>query len=72
VFGAPAGFTNNTPETQTTYRRGQHIYVVESILTNEGGTPIGIKLFNPWGFEVTITNPSLIYYCSLGIGVFKV
>jgi hypothetical protein len=72
TFGAPVNFNDNTPETMTTHRRGQHIYVVESVLTDTQGTPTGIQLYNPWGFEVTVHNPALIYFCSLGYGAFKV
>jgi hypothetical protein len=72
TFGAPVSFNDNTLEASTTYRRGQHVYVVEAVLTDANGTPTGIQLYNPWGFEVTINNPSLIYYCSLGVGTFQV
>jgi hypothetical protein len=44
----------------------------QAVLTDANGTPTGIQLYNPWGFEVTIHNPSLIYYCSRGIGTFEV
>jgi hypothetical protein len=77
VFGAPTSFNDNTPEIQTndntsTYRRGQHIYVAEAVLTDAHGNPTGIKLYNPWGFEVTIHSPDLIYFCSGGFGTFSV
>jgi hypothetical protein len=77
VFGAPAPFDDNTPEIQTndnssTYRRGQHIYVAEAVLTDAHGNPTGIRLYNPWGFEVTVHNLDLIYFCSGGFGTFSV
>ncbi len=72
VLGGPDGFTNNTPETGTTFRRGQHDYVVLAVLTDAAGTPTGLTLYNPHGFEVTITDPGLIYYCSIGFQTFAV
>jgi hypothetical protein len=76
TFGAPGPFTDSTPMIKTndnssTYRRGQHIYVVEAVLTDGNGKPTGIKLYNPWGYEVTIHSADLIYFCSGGFASFQ-
>ena len=36
------------------------------------GNPTGIKLYNPWGFYVSIHSPDLIYFCSFGFRSFSV
>jgi hypothetical protein len=77
TLGGPAGLNDHTPMIQTndnssTYRRGQHIYVVEAVLTDGRGKPSGIKLYNAYGFEVTVHDPALVYFCSGGFAAYHV
>ena len=74
MIGAVAGISNSTALVANdpaipddidpyTYRRGSHVYMVDKVLTNASGTPIGIKLYDPWGLERTVTDMTRIYFC---------
>ena len=76
IIGAKAGISNNTdlslddPETDAnegTYRRGQHVYMVDSVTSDANGNPISITLRDPYGSYRTITDMTRIYFC-LGAG----
>ncbi len=70
VLGAPAGFSNKTPLVpssagleKSTYRRGQHVYMIDHVKIDAKGNFTGIVLRNPGGRYVTITDYARIYFC---------
>jgi hypothetical protein len=73
TVGAVAALSNSTairvdnlatPDVnENTYRHSSHVYMVDKVLTNASGTPTGIKLYDPWGLERTITDMTRIYFC---------
>jgi hypothetical protein len=71
VTGAVAGVGNstamkvdnpNTEAQESSWRRGQHIYHVDSVLTDANGDPSGIVLRDPYGQTRTITDFTRIYF----------
>jgi hypothetical protein len=52
-----------TEANESTYRRGQHVYMIDSVLTNAAGEPTGLKLYNPYGYNVTVTDFTRLYFC---------
>jgi hypothetical protein len=57
-------------EDESTWRRGEHIFMVDRVLTNSAGTPTGLVVRNPWGNVgpnddgyLTLTDFARIYYC---------
>ncbi len=73
TMGGPAGFSSNSDTTDPkNYHRGQHIFMVDSVLTDAQGNPIGIKLYDLYGKYRTINGPGLIFHCSGGFGSFVV
>jgi hypothetical protein len=73
IVGAVSGVSNftplvpddpNTKDTEGTYRRGQHVYLVDSVQCDANGQPIGITLRNPYYLSpVTLTDLTRIYFC---------
>jgi hypothetical protein len=70
VLGAPPGFSNKTPLVpssagleKSTYRRGQHVYMVDQVKIDAKGNFTGIVLRNPGGRYVTITDYARIFFC---------
>jgi hypothetical protein len=71
--GAVPGISNTTPirfddpatadDDDYTYRRGTHVFTVDSVLTDASGNVTGIKLRNPYGYDHTITDMTRIYFC---------
>jgi hypothetical protein len=68
IAGSVSGVTDNTPITETSWRRGQHIYMVDRVLTDSAGKRVGIVLRNPYGGEHAIRDFTRIYYCIGGAG----
>jgi hypothetical protein len=71
VMGGPVGFSDRTPlvparagPAKSTYRRGQHIYMVDHVQRDAAGHPAGIVLRNPNGRYLTLTDFVRIYFCS--------
>ena len=61
---------------ESTWRRGQHVFVVDEVLTNSSGTPTGIVVRNPWGDVgpngdgyITVTDLARIYFAHSGASV---
>jgi Calpain family cysteine protease/RTX calcium-binding nonapeptide repeat (4 copies) len=57
-------------ENESTWRRGEHIFMVDRVLTNSAGTPTGLVVRNPWGNVgpnqdgyLTLTDFARIYFC---------
>jgi hypothetical protein len=70
VLGAPPGFCNTTPLVpssagfeKSTYRRGQHVYMIDHVKIDAKGNFTGIVLRNPGGRYVTITDYARIFFC---------
>jgi hypothetical protein len=72
ITGARSGISNSTaiqlddPETdgnESTYRRGQHIYMIDRVLSDANGTPNGLVLRDPYGSERTITDFVRLHFC---------
>lgn len=79
VLGARSGFRNdialqlddpNTDANESTWRRGQHVFMVDKVLTDANGNPTGMVVRNPYGTQgpnndgyLTITDFSRIYFC---------
>jgi hypothetical protein len=70
--GARAGINNNTAiqlddastdAQESTYRRGQHIYMVDSVMRNADGDAIGLRLRDPYGSYREITDFTRLYFC---------
>ncbi len=70
--GARSGIGNGTPlqvddpatdGNESTFRRGQHIYMVDSILKDGVGNITGVKLRDPYGSYRTLTDFTRIYFC---------
>jgi hypothetical protein len=53
----------STSAAESTYRRGQHIYMVDHVLFDGDGNPNGLVLRDPWGLYRTITDPVRLHYC---------
>jgi len=71
VMGGPAGFSNRTPlvysstgRAHGTYRRGQHIYMIDHVETDGGGNYTGIVLRDPGGAYRRITDFVRIFFCT--------
>jgi Ca2+-binding RTX toxin-like protein len=63
VIGAPASLSDNTPMIPENYGFGQHVFAVHSIKVNSVGKPVSVKLYNPYGSYVEITNFDVLRYC---------
>jgi hypothetical protein len=48
---------------ESTYRRGQHVYMVDSVLYDGNGTPYGLRLRNPYGSYLNITDLAHLHFC---------
>ena len=81
IAGSRSGVSNNTPimlddpntaANESTYHRGQHIYMVDHVQTDANGNPTGVVLRDPYGIYRTITDFTRIYFCLGGGAVFDV
>jgi hypothetical protein len=79
VVGARSSLSNTinlqlddptTDANESTWRRGQHVFMVDRVLTDASGTPTGLVVRNPYGTQgpnhdgyITITDFSRIYFC---------
>lgn len=69
ITGAKPGISNSTPirtgegGTDSTYRRGQHVYQVDRVLFDAAHRPTGLVLRDPYGQYRTITDFVRIYFC---------
>jgi len=73
TIGGPAGWSSNSDVTDPkNFHRGQHIFMVDSVLTDMNGNPTGIKVYDLYGNYRTIMGPGLVYHCSGGFGSFAV
>lgn len=79
--GARSGVSDSTPlqlddpdvdGNQSTFRRGQHIYVVDSVLKDGDDNIIGVRLYNPYGWYHTLTDFTRIYFCLSAGASFQV
>jgi hypothetical protein len=70
--GARSGISNATPiklddpntETnESTYRRGQHIYMIDHVEFDANDNPTGLVLRDPYGVYRTITDPVRLHFC---------
>ena len=53
------------------YRRGAHIYMASSVLTDASGTPGGIVLRNPYGSYVMLTDYTRIMFFLGGVSMYQ-
>lgn len=79
VVGAKSGLSDsimlqlddpNTEKDENTWRIGQHIFMVDKVLTDANGNPTSLVVRNPYGTQgpgkdgyITITDFSVIYFC---------
>jgi len=70
VLGGPPGFYNKTPLVppsagleKSTYRRGQHVYLIDHVKIDAEGNFTGIVVRNPCGGYFTITDYARIFFC---------
>jgi hypothetical protein len=72
VAGARSGISNATPiqlddpnteANESTYRRGQHIYMVDHVQVDGNGVPNGLVLRDPYGSYRTITDTTRLHFC---------
>lgn len=52
-----------TDASESTYRRGQHVYQVDHVKFDSEGKPKGLVLRDPYGTYRTITDFARIYFC---------
>ena len=53
------------------FHRGQHIFMVDSVVTDANGNPTGIVVYDLFGTYRTIMGPDVVYHCSGGFESFK-
>ena len=71
ITGAMSGISNSTAilvnnpatNTESTYRRGAHIYMVDRVEFDANGNPTGLRLRDPYGVYVTVTDPVRLHFC---------
>jgi hypothetical protein len=70
VLGGPPGFYNKTPLVppsagleKSTYRREQHVYLIDKVKMDAEGNFTGIVVRNPCGGYFTITDYARIFFC---------
>ena len=61
-----------TDGNDSTWHRGQHIFVADEVLTDAGGTPTGLVLRNPYGSYRTVTDLTRLYFCIGGASSYQV
>jgi hypothetical protein len=71
VMGAPGGFSDATPlvpssagTDKSTYRRGQHVYMVDHVEVDASGNCTGIVLRDPHGAYRKITDFARLFFCT--------
>ncbi|WP_163864936.1 C2 family cysteine protease [Myxococcus eversor] len=66
------GSVPNVSDTATldanSWRRGAHILMIDRVVTDRTGKPVGIVLRNPYGFEVELRDYTQIYFLLGGAG----
>jgi hypothetical protein len=73
TIGGPAGWSSNSDvNNPANFHRGQHIFMVDSVVTDLFGDPMGITLYDLYGNYRTIMGPGLVFHCSGGFASFKV
>ena len=45
------------------FRRGQHQYDVQSVGRDALGNPATLTLRDPYGYDITLTDPARIVFC---------
>ncbi len=73
ITGAKSGISNSTPimnddplipgGDEITWRRGEHVYVIDHVDFDASGEPSGITLRDPHGVYRVITDPVRLHYC---------
>lgn len=72
ITGARSSISNGTPiqlddpntsDNESTYRRGQHIYMIDHVQFDGNGNPTGLVLRDPYGSYRTITDFVRLYFC---------
>lgn len=62
----------STSTNESTWRRGQHIYMVDHVNVDAMGNPTGMVLRNPYGSYLTLTDFTRIYFCVGGAGTWEI
>jgi hypothetical protein len=63
----------STPGTnESTYRRGQHIYMVDHVNVDASNNPVSLTLRDPWGLYRTITDPTHLWFTIGGASTFSI
>ncbi|MDG2305282.1 MAG: C2 family cysteine protease [Candidatus Binatia bacterium] len=67
LTGALGGISDATPIVaggkKKSWRRGQHIYMIDRVEVDGQGTPTGIVLRDPYGSERTLSDFTRIHFC---------
>lgn len=72
IQGSRANISNTTPlqfddpstdGNESTYRRGEHVYMIDGVETDASGKPTGIRFRDPYGRYRTITDYARIHFC---------
>lgn len=72
ITGARSGLSNATPiqlddlateGNESTYRRGQHIYMIDHVQFDANAVPTALVLRDPYGSYRTISDPVRIHFC---------
>ena len=60
----------NTSDNESTYRRGQHIYMVDHVNLDANNKPVSLTLRDPWGLYRTVTDPTHLWFTIGGVTGF--
>jgi len=64
-LAAPASISDDMPMVPANKAKGEHVFMVQSVVTNSQGVPVKVKLYNLKGGGLTeITNFDVLFYCS--------
>ena len=69
IAGSVPGVSDNTPlrppsdKKESTFRRGEHIYMVDHVVTDQQGSPLGLVLRDPFGKYRTVKDIVRICFC---------
>ncbi|MFZ5446620.1 MAG: C2 family cysteine protease [Myxococcota bacterium] len=72
ITGARSGLSNATPiqlddpatdGNESTYRRGQHIYMIDHVEFDANANPTALVLRDPYGSYRTVSDPVRIHFC---------
>ncbi|MDB4966184.1 MAG: Alkaline phosphatase [Myxococcales bacterium] len=61
-----------TSDNESTYRRGQHIYMVDHVNVDASNNPVSLTLRDPWGLYRTVADTTHLWFTIGGASTFTV